>query len=115
VLARKVAHIGAQHSSKQIIVCVLACFLLARFVSSAGLPWIVDVLVLFSGMALTMSTASRACEFDADARAARCVGTDAMSSALRALCADGDKAYRLDTWSHPSFARRIARLQKLES
>lgn len=115
VLAHEVAHIGAQHSSKQMLVCVSACLLLAHFVSSAGLPWVVNVLVVFSGIALTMSATSWACEFDADAKAARCVGTDAVSLALRALCVDGDKAYRLDTWSHPSFARRIARLRELES
>ncbi len=115
VLAHEVAHIGAQRSSKQLLVCVPACLLLAQFVSSAGLPWVVNVLVVFSGMALTMSAASWACEFDADAKAARCVGTDAVSLALKALCGDGGKAYRLDTWSHPSCARRIARLRELES
>lgn len=113
VLAHEVGHIRGRHSAKQSIAMASAYGMLALFLSSAQFPLIVDVLVLFSGMALSMSKVSWACEFDADAVAARYVGSGTMISALRALSGDDDESRRRDTWSHPSMARRIARLQTL--
>lgn len=113
VLAHEVAHIKARHVINQMMAACLAYLLLARFVSIAGLPTLVDVIVMFSGVALTMSVVGWRCEYGADAVAAKYVGVDAMTAALRALGGHDDAQCRRDSWSHPSIVRRVARLQKM--
>lgn len=113
VMAHELAHRKARHVPWLALICILASWSVALYVSLLHLPSLIYLLVVFSGSALVASSLSWCYEYRADAIAAQYVGAGPVIKGLQGfaeLCgADSSR----DSWSHPSLARRIARLEKL--
>jgi len=113
VLAHELAHRKAYHPLKHLGILLLAFMPVVCLISLMQLPGIVNLLVVFAAYGLVFPIASWHFEYEADSIAAQFVGKQPVIIALLRLSDANAIDIKRDTYSHPSIAKRIHRLQKL--
>ena len=114
IIAHELAHRQGNHAGKCFILTMTVFYLAAFLISTFHYSLIVDILIPFAIWGLAAPMVSWPFEYAADRMSARYMGKTKMISALEDLAsATGANPY-VDSYSHPSIARRIHVLQSLD-
>lgn len=111
VIGHELGHRKGYHWIKRIVLLVLI-FPLLYYFTQLPFPFYINYLILFAVMGLIMPFISWPFEYQADAFAAKSIGAEKVISGLVKLASKADMDMDLDSYSHPSIARRINRLYK---
>ena len=114
ILAHELAHAKMRHPNKRALVITgvttLSVLFGAQFwTNHNAIGLVMGALAFATLFAVALPLVSRKMEFDADAKAAEIVGSDAMIAALKFIVSAED--WSLESDSHPSIKARIQRLQ----
>jgi Zn-dependent protease with chaperone function len=107
VLAHELAHLKRRHQAKALL-SLLAFGPISVYVLVSGLVAAIPILLSFAVFGLVISLISWQSEYEADAVAALYVGEKRMAYALEQVAQLLHR--RRDTFTHPSFRRRVSRL-----
>lgn len=111
VIGHELGHRKGYHWITRIVLLALV-FPLLYYFTQLPFPFYINYLILFAVMGLIMPFISWPLEYQADAFAAKSIGAEKVISGLIKLASKADMDMDLDSYSHPSIARRINRLHK---
>ena len=111
VIGHELGHRKGYHWIMRIVLLVLISPFFYYFMQ-LPFPFYINYLILFAVMGLILPLISWPFEYQADALAAKSIGAEKVISGLVKLASKADMDMGLDSYSHPSIARRINRLHK---
>ncbi len=111
ILGHELGHRKGNHWIKRALLLLLATPLFC-YLAILPFPWYVNYLLLFAAMGLIMPLISWPFEYQADTIAAKYVGKEKVIWGLMKLATSANMDINQDSYTHPSIARRIRRLQK---
>ncbi len=114
IIAHELAHRQENHTGRCFILTMMIFYFVAFLISTFHYSLIVDILILFAIWGLAAPMVSWPFEYAADRMSARYVGKTKMISALEELANSTGANPYVDSYSHPSIARRIRVLQCMD-
>ena len=111
IMAHEMAHLAGKHSLKMTAMVYCAISLIIVTIALIGeTSWGIVLAVALTIVPVFFPLLSRHLEYDADKRAATLVGSEEMAHALRTVV--DRPQWGVESESHPSIEKRLARLRK---